>query len=204
MGKLYDRRDMEFDLGVIDRLEQETSQQILAGTLSALKSKLIIDLFDKERQKCKMQLLRTSQLVADLRSALALFRACPHCVTNAAGKQRPCDAHKAILGRAKRAVKFAADENLARRAANGQMRPGDEVFHDGAPNRWEAWYWADRKVGVWPGTHAWTGTQSDLDKMREQYDSLDYRGWLKMLLQEEEISYPEYCLEMERLRGAQP
>jgi hypothetical protein len=191
MGKLYDKRDCEFDLAQIDKLEQEVSSQVLAGTFDALKVPLTVALFEKERVRCRMEVLRSGSLVRDLRGALALFRACPHCTTNALGKQRPCGAHAAIVGKAKRAIHYAVEDNQAKRAANGTTRDADET-HDGALNEWETWYYADRRNGVWPG---------DVAYVREQYGSADYRGWLTMLLQEEEIPYAVYHSELVRLRG---
>lgn len=194
MGKLYDKRDLEFDLDTIERMQQETSRQILAGTFPAMKARQLDELFEKERQRSKMQLLRTSQLVADLRSALGVFHACPHCATSSDGKQRACKAHAAFLTRAKRAIHWAAQDNLARRDAAGVSRGDDEAAaaHNGELNEWEAWYYSDRREGVWPG---------DTNYNLAQYGSLDYRGWLAMLLEEEEISYEDYTKEMQRLKG---
>jgi hypothetical protein len=182
-------------------MEQQVSAQIAVGTFNPLNSKQAVELLDKERQVCKMRLLRSSQLIGDLRYALGRFRACPHCQM-VGGKQRPCGAHKLQLLKAKRAIHWAAEDNLARRAAAGTMRPDDEgELHDGAPNEWEAWYFADRRLGIWPGTKDSTFTQSELARMKEQYGSLDYRGWLQMLLEEEEITLPAYTTELSRLRG---
>lgn len=191
MGKLYDKQDMEYDLACIDKLEQGISQQIIAGTFPALRAKQATDECEKERQRCKMKLLRSGQLVADLRGAMALFRACPHCY-EAGGKQHPCDAHKLLVNKAKRAIKFAVDDNEARRGAMGQTR-NDE--HNSECNEWETWYWADKRNHVWPGN-----TPEELAYNKEQFDRLDYRGWLNMLYFNEEMSYDEFRGELARLR----
>lgn len=200
MGKLYDKRDLEFDLGVIDKLEQQTSAEILAGTFPALKASEVSRIFDEERQHCKMKRLRSTQLVADLRGALAIWRACPHCTTDAAGRQRGCKAHNLILRRAKSAIHWAAEDNLQRRINSGQQRE-DDAPHDGACNKWESWYFKDRREGIWPGTLAHTYNGPELDKLREQYGSLDYRGWLRFVYENEEMTHPEYASELRRLRG---
>lgn len=193
MGKLYDRRDLEHDLEDIDRCEQENSQQIAAGTFPGFKAGAANRIFDEERQRAKMRLLRTSQLVSDLRFALALWRGCPKCYTDAQGKQRGCKAHAFILRRAKNAIHWATQDNLAKRISSGRERP-DEQAHDGSCNKWEQWYFRDKREGAWPvgGDSAWT---------KEQYGALDYRGWLQMLFEEEEITYPELAAEKARLRG---
>lgn len=197
MGKLYDKQDMEFDVAQIDKLEQENSAQIANGTFPALKARLAADLFEKSRMRCKMTMLRSFQLLADLRGALALFKKCPHCV-EASGKQKPCNAHRDIVQGAKKAVFWAGEENLARRATLGISLADDEPT-PGADepanplNEWETWYYSDRRNGVWPGDAAYAVAQ---------YGSADYRGWLQMLLEEEEIPLEAFHTEQERLRGA--
>jgi hypothetical protein len=195
MGKLYDRRDLEFDLHAIDDLEAGISRQVLAGTFPACRVPETVRLFEKERQRCKMQLLRTGQLISDLTHAMRLFRMCPHCATTTGGKQMPCSAHKLIVHKAKQAVHFAAEDNLARRMAAGQVR-GDDG-HDGACNTWEAQYWNDRRNKAWPGQ-----SPEELAYNKETFGSLDYRGWLQMMrYSAEEISDADYASEQKRLRG---
>jgi hypothetical protein len=200
VGKLYDRRDLEFDLHAIDDLEAGISRQVLAGTFPACKVPETVRLFEKERQRCKMQLLRTGQLISDLTHAMRLFRMCPHCATTTGGKQLPCSTHKLIVHKAKQAVHFAAEDNLARRMAAGQMRSeDDDSTHDGSSNQWETLYWADRRNKVWPGQ-----SRDELEYNREQFGSLDYRGWLEMMRwSAEEISETEYSTELARLREGQ-
>lgn len=203
MGKLYDRGDLRYDLDEIDKLEQGISQQILAGTFPAQKSTQAIELCDKERTRCKMRLLRSGALMRDLRAALKLFNACPHCFTDeATGKQHACGAHKESLSKAKQAIHFAIEENTARRLAAGRTRPDEDGEVEGNLNEYETWYFSDRREGIWPGSPAFPLDQETVRKYKEQYGSLDYRGWLQMLLQEEEIPYPCYVAELERLRGA--
>jgi len=195
VGKLYDKRDMAFDLDCIDRMEQANSQQILAGTFPAMKAKEALELFAAERQHCKMLYLRSKQLVADLRNALRMFRNCPRCFEDAAGKQKACSAHFHILRAAKRAVHYAVEDNLARRNASGQQR-SDEEIHDGSLNEWETWYYKDRRTGCWPGSNA-----DMVAYNQEHFDTLDYRGWLRMMLFNEEIPLEDYVKEQKRLRG---
>jgi hypothetical protein len=197
VGNLYDKRDLEHDLGEIDKLEQTVSRNIVDGTFDAMHAAQADSLFEAERRRCKIRKLRSDQLISDLRVALALYRACPHCHDAPNGRQRPCGAHKAIVNGAKKAIHWATQDNLGRRAAAGTSRPDEDGdASSGECNQWETWYYADRRAGIWPGE-----TSAAIEYNKEHYDTLDYRGWLRMLLHEEEISLDEYQGEMARLRG---
>jgi len=211
MGKLYDKRDLAFDLGRIDTLEQQLHKKIANGVLSAFvlstplesfdsNGKLVVvtvrDSFDKERQSCRMRLLQSGQLIRDLRYALGCFNRCPRCHMNEKGQRKWCESHykmRFILRR----IHDAVEENKALRALQGRS-DDEEELHSTELSKWESWYWSDRREGIWPGSKAYSGTQSDLEKLKEDWGSLDYSGWLRMLLANEEIPQAEFNSEQAR------
>lgn len=182
MGKLYDQRDLEFDLDMLDKMEQGLSADIVAGTISGFAVRGLVSQFDKERRVCRMKLLNSGALMRDLRHAERLANACP------------CPHHKRQFGLLCKRAKAMAEENEARRATLGIVRTDDAATHDGACNQWETWYFSDKREGVWPGDAAYA--------LRE-YGNLGYRGWLQMLLENEEIPQADYAAELRRLGGAQ-
>lgn len=196
MGKLYDRKDMEFELQLLDQTEQELSGKILRGEFDPLRSKQATELIDKQRSRCRMNLLRSGQLMRDLRYALSVFNRCPSCFTDAEKKRRPCPQHKVLVKKASSAVYWAGLDNAPLRAAQGRPEDGEDFAHDGACNEWEQWYFRDLREKVWPGQ-----TQDERDYNKNEYGSIDYRGWLAMLLENEELSYAAYQSELARLRA---
>jgi hypothetical protein len=208
MGKLYDRRDMEFELREIDKLEVRAGQTLapidfakLDGTMKRHEDRsgkrtfrYSGSIFEKARRSARMQLLRSGSLMRDLRYAMGLFKSCAHCFTDAQQRRRPCDKHRAIVQKASSAVYWAGQDNLELRAAQGRTDEAEEV-HDGGCNELEQWYYQDKRDKVWPGV-----TPEALAYNKERYDSLGYVGWLNMLLDEEEISLSQHQAELVRLR----
>lgn len=215
MGKLFDRTDHIWEMAQIDRAEQEASNNLTGLQLVQLegvgrsdklrlersKTGAAVGYFEKLRRASRMKLLKTGQLMSDLRVAMALFKACPYC-SETQGKLRICQVHKKQVNGAMMAVKWAGEENMATRLAQPGRVWGDEEPTSQAErglNHWEQWYYNDKKEGVWPGTLAYTGSQQDVDNLRKEYGSLDYRGWLQFIFEEEEIPYEEFLREKARL-----
>lgn len=206
MGKLYDRRDRDYELGVIDQLESHLSSQVLAGTIDALHVPETVELFLRSRQACNMKLLRSGQLMRDLRAAERSFN------------RVPSESNKFRFSLCKKAVYWAGKENLERRASEGQLRPGDVVEnsteanwgtregksaipvgtgHDGSCNMWEKWYLSDLREGIWPGLTTDERRENDLDYGQ------GYMGWLRMLKFNEEIEERDFRSELARLTEEQ-
>lgn len=221
MSKLFDRQDHEWELAQIDAAEQEAQRSLsgfqlalLDGKSSTLKNKegkrvttYRSNVFDRLRLRSRMKLLRTSTLMADLKAAFALRRACPHCLEvpkkEGGTTWRYCNVHAPIVRKAIMAVKYAGEENLETRLAQGRVWGEDELSaHEDHTNEWERWYLDDRREGVWPGTKAYTGTQADLQKLKEEYGDLGYLGWLNMLADNEEISHSDLVAEKARFSNA--
>jgi hypothetical protein len=196
MGKLYDRTDKAFDLDMLLDMEHRLSRYVVAGTLGAFEVQKLQQEIDAERQACNMRLLRTGQLIADMNYAKRTVKRCPHCHEDQKGKMRCCVAHRALWHRAIMSIKWAAEENLARRASLGQMRSEDPE-HEGSCNKWEQLYFEDKRNKVWPGQ-----SRDELAYNKEQFGSLDYRGWLHMMRHSaEEISEQDFRTELERLKA---
>lgn len=193
LGKLYDQVDKNWDIKLLDAMELDISRYIAAGTLSAFEAKGLQDDIDKQRKRCQMLLLRTGQLISDMAYAKRVCKACPHCLETTKG-MKACVAHRPIWRKATLAIKYAAEENLGRRAASGQP-PRVETTHSGELNKWEEWYFRDKRDKVWPGR-----TPELLAKNKEMFERLDYRGWLNMMRYEEEIPESEFQAELVRLR----
>lgn len=216
MGKLYNPRDLEFDLARIDRLEADAQRTLDPLKLAQLDGRCRTienrdgkrsyrysgSVFDTVRQSCKMQLLRTRQVIRDLAYARSVIQACGRCFTDADGNTRYCGPHRKYIALF-RMVKMMGEENVAKRLSEGRPAEDGTEERDGSLNKWEEWYFRDRLEGVWPGhmppVKEWT--PDELGALKEQYGSLDYRGWLTMVLQEEEITAVEYSNELARLRG---
>jgi len=214
MGKLYDRVDLEWELNCIDTLEQETNSAIANGTLDAMAMAQINistewrlgrygrerqqrTIFDAERQRAKMRLLRTGQLISDFGWAKRLTGACGSCLKDAKGKVKACAVHRPIWRKATQAIKYAAEENEARRIALKQPERHGEENHESNCNQWETAYFADRRIGAWPGQ-----SREELAYNKENFESLDYRGWLNMMrYSAEEISEADFRSELRRLGG---
>jgi hypothetical protein len=197
MGKLYNRRDLEFCLNYIDHLEQQLSTEVVLGNFPAVQIPATVRMFEKERQRQRMQLLQTGRLVSDLSHALRVWRACGACYTDANGRQKGCERHKEMLNKAKSAVYWAGERNIARRLAMHQPEEPDLDTHDGECNAFERKYFEDRRNGSWPGQ-----TRGELAYNKEHFGSLDYRGWLNMMRwSAEEISEAEFSSELARLKG---
>lgn len=185
MGKLYDRHDLECDLDDLDALEQSAAQQIAAGTLDALKAPAIVEMFDKERRRARMDLLRTGQIMSDLRAAEACFN------------RRPSETNKRRFTYCKRVAHWAGIENLRRRQVAGRLRPSDNL--DGAvsqifreiPNELTATekrYLHDFREGNWP----YEGAALD--------GYVGYTGWLLWSFQRGKITHDEYTEAREALK----
>src|SRR5579859_7351231 len=102
MGRLYDRRDLAFNLALLDKEEQRLHARIANGILIAsdldavvteqrpcpascgcgrlhTKHYLVRDSYDIQRKRERMKLLRTGQLLSDLQAAKRNFDSCSHC-----------------------------------------------------------------------------------------------------------------------------
>lgn len=216
MSKLFDKIDHAWELDQINRAEQEAQSLLTGFELARLENVGRSDLFriqrskvgpavgqfEKLRRASRMKLLKTGQLMQDARWANSQIKACSHCHLDADGRHRLCNQHK-DFGIVFKRLKWAGEDNMATRLAQPGRVWGDEdpLEHQGGLNEWESWYNRDKKEGVWPGTHAYTGSQQDVENLRREYGSLDYRGWLQFLLEEEEIPYSEYLKEKERLNA---
>lgn len=228
MGRLYDKKDLSFNLAYWDRREQQMHADIANGVLEpsfldeiitetrdhkdpchrgcGCKSYRVREGFDLERKRERMKLLRTGQLLSDLKCAQNNFDSCPHCHLEAdhkRGKSKivECDIHSPALKKAKSAVYWAGERNLAERNARGQIREDGvataQEALEGLPqvstgeelNRWESWYQRDKAEGVWTEETA-----------RLEECPFSYKGWLEMLFCNEEMTQSEYLEEMERVR----
>jgi hypothetical protein len=126
-------------------------------------------------------------------------------VPKKAGKQGlkdvPCIAHAEGLTKAKSAVFWAGEHNISERNTRGQHRAEGVVTAkealEGLPessgdnplNKWESLYQRDKSNGAWLVADA------------RLYDTThDYKGWLEMLLQNEEITEADYLEELRRMR----
>jgi hypothetical protein len=217
MSKLFDKKDHAWELAQIDRAEQEAASQLTGFELARMedvgrsalyrlsRSKLgpAVGAFEKLRSRSRMKLLKTVQLMNDLRQAMALFKACPHCKEDAKGLHA-CEAHRKIVRGSMLAVKYAGEDNMPTRLAQGRVWGDEEPVpaHERQLNEWEAWYYRDKRDGIWPGTMAYTGSVDDVAKLRQEYGSVDYKGWLQFIFEEEEISYGDFIAEKERLNAA--
>ena len=228
MGRLYDRKDLAFNLQYWNRMEMEFHAAIANGDIAASELNNVIsdpmacdcaspcgrkhfkhtlqrDWFGLQRKREQMKLLRTGSLLRDLERARRDFDACPKCYQGVGkgGKTKDvaCDEHKEPLNKAKSAVYWAGERNIAERNSRGQKRADGlstaQEALEGLPvsstssgelNRWEAWYQRDKAAGIWP-------------KDAQYYDTTpDYKGWLEMIREIEEMTESEYLTELQRLR----
>jgi hypothetical protein len=200
---LYNRRDMEYDIAAIDRLEQELHAKIARGELPGMvldeviteerpeyqdgrptgKTKLVAyrvrDAFELERRRCRMRLLNSGALIRDLRAAERAFA------------NVPSQTNKEALERAKLRVFRAAGANNRRRKTLGipigtdtePLAPGSgEELSD-----LEHAYYQDRAAHRWPirdSNGAWVS---------------GYRAWLQHRLDSGTISLDAYRAERGRL-----
>lgn len=159
--------------------------------------------FELERKRERFKLLRSGQLLHNLDVWEKLFKACSKCYvgwSRGKTKNMPCPEHEEGYRKAKSDVYWAGENNIAERNLRGQHRvetpaPSQEVL-EGLPastgtnelNKWETWYQRDKAEGNWPAD----AKTYDVDP--------DYKGWLNMLLQNEEMTEHEYLTELGRLR----
>lgn len=200
MGKLYDRRDRDWEYAELDRMESDISRFVLEGTIDPMAVPGLVEDFRKTRQACNMKLLKSGQLMRDLRAAERSFN------------RVPSESNKFRFSICKKAVYWAGKSNLERRAAANQLRPGDVLVEsitgadnrpsngrpegDGFCNAWERWYLSDLKTGIWPGLTVDERRENELDY------GLGYKGWLRMLRFHEEIEQGDFESELARLSGA--
>ena len=198
MGKLYDRRDLDFDLCEIDKLESRLSIVLAAGRGNAISFAALdkygwtdITTGKDGRQRCKtltwdglrngarMRLLATGALIRDLRAAEARFNAAP------------THTNKRVLGLIKTRVHWAGIYNLERRERLGVPWADDvgpEVEHDGACNDLERKFFDDRRRGAWP-----------FEESGRCYGA-GYSGWLHWQLHRDGADVNEVRQELARLQ----
>lgn len=205
MSKLFDKIDHAWELAQIDRAEQQASGSMTGFELARLddvgqseryrlmrsKTGSPSGNFQKLRARSRMKLLKTGQLMSDLRRAMSIARGCPKCDVDGE-KTRTCDAHRSMVRGCIMAVKYAGEDNMPTRLAQGRVWGDEERLpaEERGLNKWEKWYYEDRRAGIWPGDATWA---------KREFGSLDYRGWLEMVKEESEIPYEEYLSEKRRL-----
>jgi hypothetical protein len=232
MGLLYDKQDLAWNTEYWNRMEMHLHKDIANGLMPASTLEATItyassrkplpgwpngkpdrhvrykDVFELERKRERMKLLRTGQLLHELGIWRKRFLACKDCYSTKTpeGKNRDvaCDEHNEGLSRAKSDVYWAGRHNEEERASRGQRRnelalPTQEASVPHTPganelNKWETLYQRDKAEGAWPLT---PGEQRLYDVENS------YRGFLNKLLQDEEMSETEYLGELQRLRNEQ-
>jgi hypothetical protein len=181
------------------------------------------DAFDYERKRERFKLLKTGMLLQNLMAWKAIFKACPNCYQEKAKVgdktyDKPCKEHIEGYTKAKSDVWWAGERNLDERNARGQRRTEDALTTKEALegtelptgletlervndafgrtnittnplNKWEALYQRDKASDNW----------TERDARRYEVEP-DYKGWLRMLLEEEEMTEQEYLNELARLR----
>lgn len=249
MGRLYDRQDLTWNTLFWQRKEAQLSIDIAEGRIGSDVLNSVIsypskarvrgenghylpddvrptrhmrlkDIFAYEIQKERFKLLRTGQLLANLKAWEAIFKACPNCHQEVSRKDkdktidRPCTEHEEGYRKSRSDVWWAGERNVADREARGQKRHDetpapavtgqDEAFLKSVGiagladepqnplNKWEMAYQRDKAEGAWPLTV----------KEQRLYDvENSYKGWLNKLLQDEELTEKEYLDELQRLRA---
>jgi hypothetical protein len=206
LTKLFDQKDLEWELAQIDLFEQQTSATLTGFEVARLdgvgqsdryrlmRSKTGVDLGElaKLRRRSRMKLLKSGQLMADARYANAVIRACARCVEGE--KRRYCEAHRSF-GIVFKRLKWAGEDNMPTRLAQGRVWGDEEpkTAEERSLNEWEQMYYRDRREGSWPWVSAtWS---------KREYGDLGYRGWLEFIHEEGEMPYPEYVAEKARLQG---
>lgn len=173
------------------------------------------DGFDLERKRERMKLLRTGTLLRELDRWRRMFQSCEHCyqtkMKNGKTRDVACDAHNEGLSTAKSAVFWAGQHNVDERNSRGQRRAQDRT-PEGLPTAQEALeglegppieekqltdlekqYYQDRSNGSWTPQIA-----------SSPYDvEYSYKGWLHMLLQNEELTQEQYVTELGRIKAQQ-
>lgn len=233
MSKLFDQRDYDWEIAEIGKAEQRAgtlgtctehdgehsraddckgwefarlisgfamarldgARRQIRGKEGSLKSVGEHSEWDKLRARSRMKLLRSGQLMSDLRGMKALCKRCPGCSIGEDGNIKGCDTHRSMLRKCIMAVKYAGEENMPTRLAQGRVWGDDEAeAREANPlNAWERWYSDDKKAGQWTSRDA------------KRYDvDWNYLGWLEARLEDEEITFPEYVAEKERIREALP
>jgi hypothetical protein len=171
------------------------------------------DFWEHAIRQERFKLLRTGQLLGALRAWEAIFKACPKCYqeTGVGGKtkDRPCTEHEAGYKKARSDVWWAGERNQEERAARGQVRTdenpdakstetlervealrGSKTLETNPLNKWEAQYQRDK------ASDSWTAQDARLYEVE-----CNYKGWLRMLLENEEMTEKEYLQELDRLRN---
>lgn len=231
MGRLYDKEDLAWNLKYWRTQETllnmkiangEVDKSILNMTISypgregpdgwAARHMRVRDKWDYECKREYYKLLKTGQLLGNLRAWEGIFKACSKCYVRVRkGKtfDEPCDEHSVGYRTAKSAVYWAGERNLAERNERGQVRAEGVVTAQEAlegveptiadrnepqnpPNKWEVQYATDKAEGMWPGPAN--------ERARIYEVEPNYKGWLRMLLEEEEMTETEYLQELQRLR----
>jgi hypothetical protein len=167
------------------------------------------DCFAYEIQKERFKLLRTGMLLSNLKAWAAIFKACPNCHQEVSKKAKsglkdvPCSAHEEGYLKAKSDVWWAGEHNVEERLARGQIRAQGIVtaqeaveglvastFTENPLNKWESAYQRDK------AQQAWTADDARIYEVEP-----NYKGWLRMMLENEEMSEGEYLDELGRLRN---
>ncbi|SRR6266404_5193762 len=226
MGRLYDKRDLAFNLDYWDRQEQLLHMDIANGLVGGdVLDRIIVESrahqpepchkgcgcrsyrvregFDLERKRERMKLLRTGSLLRELDMQRQLFKNCPNCYQTAVkGKTRdmPCDKHRDALKMAKSAVFWAGERNLAERSARGQVRADGVVTASEALEGLEPT--TSGALNEWESWYMRDRSAGIWPKDASYYDaSPDYRGWLEVMrFQHEEMSEEQYLAELQRIR----
>lgn len=228
MGALYDRQDLEWNLNYWNRMEMRLHRDIANGLMPASTLEATVtfpsshtpqpgwpqgypdkhvryrDVFDLQRKRERMKLLRTGSLLAELGMWRRKFLACKDCYSTKTPEGKnldvACDEHNEGLSRAKSAVYWAGRHNEEERQERGQRRaeaPRTQLRPEGIPetagaqelNKWETQYQREKASGIW----------TPADAKREDVET-GYRGWLEFLWESDEMSEMEYLGELARLR----
>lgn len=226
MGRLYDKRDLAFNMDYWDRREQQLHADIANGLISAgfldqvitesrehagepchkgcgCRSYRVREGFDLERKRERMKLLRTGSLLGDLSFAQSNFDKCPSCHMERRGTKtlaRECPLHSPALKRAKSSIYWAGERNLEERNLRGQIRA------EGLQTAKIALEGLERsssgmELNHWEAWYQRDKAQGIWPNDAERYDcSPDYKGWLEMLFTNEEMTEAEYLEELGRVR----
>lgn len=221
MGRLYDRQDLAWNLKYWRQQETELNRRIANGEVDKSILNVVVSypgrkgedgwpsrhlkIRDKWDYECKREygkLMKTGQLIGNLKAWETIFKACPNCYVRIYRRKEfdlPCDEHAFGYRKAKSDVWWAGEHNIEERDARGQVRAeGLEtpMVNKDEPqnplNKWEVLYAEDKASGAWPGTNG--------DMARYYEVEPTYKGWLRMILEEEEMTETEYLGEMQRLR----
>ena len=231
MGKLYDSQDLKWNTALWDRVEAQTYADVAAGLLPKSFLKEIVtypgapgrpkrymsyaESFEHERKRERFKLLRTSMLLGELRRQEDLFKTCLECHYRVGKKGSrkgrkiavPCLLHKDGFKKAKSDVWWAGQHNLEERLARGQKRddaewmPLDDMA--GTELRAHSTDEPQNPLNEWERMHLEAKLDGSFMQDVEFYDvEPTYKGYLSILLQEEEMTEKEYLDEMRRLREA--